>query len=59
MIRTAPNVNLQNTKHEMHSENSNWNQACIDSNISLKFKFDPNKQWDYYTDYNTEYVLTI
>ena len=42
MIRTAPNLNHQNAEHEVHSENPNWNRTCIDSNISLNFKFEPN-----------------
>ena len=46
MIRTAPNLNLQNAKREKHSENPNRNRTCIDSNISLNFE--PNKQQNKY-----------
>ena len=34
MIRTAPNLNIQNAKNEKHSENPNWDRTCIDSNIT-------------------------
>ena len=46
MIRTIPNLILQNVKHEKHSENPSRNRTCIDSNISLNFG--PNKQQNKY-----------
>ena len=46
MIRTDPNLNFQNAKHEKHSENPNRNTTCIDSNISLNFE--PNQQQNKY-----------
>ena len=48
MIRTAPNLNLQNAKHKKHSENPNGNKTCIDSNINLNLEPGLNKQQNEY-----------